>query len=133
MRVDDAFQPRPYLAERWEISEDGLSYTFHLNRNARFPPITSQDVAFSLALVKQHHPFGIAMFDAVDRVDTPDAHTAVIRLARPHPALMQSLVPLLMPLPARLWRRPGSKTTMKRAPVGSGPFRVRRVGCGAGT
>ena len=129
VRVDDAFQPRPYLAERWEISEDGLSYTFHLARNARFhdgTPIASEDVAFSLALVKQHHPFGIAMFDAVDRVDTPDAHTAVIRLARPHPALMQSLVPLLMPiLPRHVFGDGQDPKThpMNAAPVGSGPFR----------
>ena len=129
VRVDDAFRPRPYLAERWEVSEDGLSYTFHLAPNARFhdgTPITSQDVAFSLALVKRHHPFGIAMFDAVDRVDTPDAHTAVIRLARPHPALMQSLVPLLMPiLPRHVFGDGQDPKThpMNAAPVGSGPFR----------
>ena len=36
VRLDDRFEPEPYLAERWEISEDGLSYTFHLARGARF-------------------------------------------------------------------------------------------------
>ena len=78
VRVDDKFEPHPYLAERWEISEDKRSYTFHLTRNARFhdgKPITSDDVAFSLAVVKENHPFGTAMFDAVDRVDTPDPYT----------------------------------------------------------
>ena len=129
VRVDDAFRPQPYLAERWAVSGDGLSYTFHLAANARFHdgiPITSEDVAFSLAVVKEHHPFGIAMFDAVDRVDTPDAHTAVIRLARPHPALMQSLVPLLMPiLPKHVFGDGRDPRThpMNAAPVGSGPFR----------
>ena len=28
VRVDDEFEPQPYLAERWEISEDERSYTF---------------------------------------------------------------------------------------------------------
>ena len=89
-------------------------------------PITSEDVAFSLAVVKRHHPFGIAMFDAVERVDTPDAHTAVIRLARPHPALMQALVPLLMPiLPKHVFGdgRDPKTHPMNASPVGSGPFR----------
>ena len=132
VRVDDEFRPRPYLAERWEVSDDGLSYAFHLAPDARFhdgTPITSDDVAFSLALVKQHHPFGIAMFDAVDRVDTPDPRTAVIRLARPHPALMQSLVPLLMPVVPRHVFGDGRdpKThPMNAAPVGSGPFRFKK-------
>ena len=131
VRVDDEFRPRPYLAERWEISGDGLSYAFHLVPDARFhdgTPITSEDVAFSLAVVKEHHPFGMAMFDAVDRVDTPDPHTAVIRLARPHPALMQSLVPLLMPvIPKHVFGdgRDPKTHPMNAAPVGSGPFRFK--------
>lgn len=129
VRVDDKFEPEPYLAERWKVSEDGRNYTFHLARNARFhdgAPITSEHVAFSLALVKEHHPFGSAMFDAVDEVRTPDPHTAVIRLARPHPALMQALVPLLMPvLPKHVFGdgRDPKTHPMNAAPVGSGPFR----------
>ena len=128
VRADDTFRPQPYLAERWEVSEDGLSYTFHLVADARFhdgTPITSQDVAFSLAVVKKNHPFGIAMFDAVDRVDTPDPRTAVIRLSKPHPALMQSLVPLLMPiLPKHVFGDGHDPKThpMNAEPVGSGPF-----------
>ena len=131
VRVDDKFEPHPYLAERWEISEDELSYTFHLTRNARFhdgKPITSDDVAFSLAVVKENHPFGTAMFDAVDRVDMPDPYTAVIRLSRPHPALMQSLVPLLMPvIPKHVFGDGRDPRThpMNAMPVGSGPFRFK--------
>ncbi|HUN11466.1 MAG TPA: ABC transporter substrate-binding protein, partial [Rhabdaerophilum sp.] len=40
----------PALAERWDVSADGLKYTFHLRRNARFhddTPMTSADVKFS--------------------------------------------------------------------------------------
>ena len=131
VRVDDKFRPQPYLAERWEVSGDGLSYTFHLARNARFHdgvPVTSEDVAFSLGAVREHHPFGIAMFDAVDRVETPDAHTVTIRLARPHPALMQALVPLLMPvIPKHVYGDGRDLRThpMNARPVGSGPFRFR--------
>ena len=131
VRVDDKFRPQPYLARRWEVSGDGLSYTFHLARNARFHdgvPVTSEDVAFSLGVVREHHPFGIAMFDAVDRVETLDAHTVTIRLARPHPALMQALVPLLMPvIPKHVYGDGRDLRThpMNARPVGSGPFRFR--------
>ena len=129
VRIDDGFEPRPYLAERWSISRDGLSYTFHLVPGARFHdgrPITSDDVAFSLGVVREHHPFGIAMFDAVASVDTPDPLTAVIRLSRPHPALMQALAAPLMPvIPKHVYgdgRAPGTHP-MNATPVGSGPFR----------
>ena len=39
------------LAERWDISDDGTSYTFHLRRDARFQdgkPVTANDVKWSL-------------------------------------------------------------------------------------
>jgi ABC-type transport system substrate-binding protein len=49
--LDDALQPQPELAERIEISADGLRYTFALRANAVFhdgSPITAQAVADSL-------------------------------------------------------------------------------------
>ncbi len=43
-------QPVPDLADRWTISPDGLTYTFHIQPNARFHngrPVTAQDVLYS--------------------------------------------------------------------------------------
>jgi len=40
----------PDLAEKWEVSPDGMTYTFHLRQNARFhngKPVTAQDVIYS--------------------------------------------------------------------------------------
>ena len=42
---------RPGLAERWEVSPDGLVYTFHLRRDVTFcdgKPMTAEDVVFSI-------------------------------------------------------------------------------------
>jgi oligopeptide transport system substrate-binding protein len=42
--------PKPALAERWDISPDGITYTFHLRSNAVWStgePITAEDVIFS--------------------------------------------------------------------------------------
>jgi peptide/nickel transport system substrate-binding protein len=42
---------RPGLAERWEVSPDGKTYTFHLRRDVTFcdgRPMTAQDVAYSI-------------------------------------------------------------------------------------
>jgi len=78
VRLDDKFQAVPYLAKSWETSSDGLTWTFHLVNNATFhdgKPITSEDVAFSLETVKKNHPFGVAMFGNVDRVETPDPYS----------------------------------------------------------
>src|SRR5690606_30004003 len=50
IRVDPGLAPIPGLAESWEISEDGLTYTFHLRSGVSFhdgSPFTSDDVLFS--------------------------------------------------------------------------------------
>lgn len=42
--------PQPGVAERWEISPDGLVYTFHLRRNSAWSngdPVTAEDFAYS--------------------------------------------------------------------------------------
>jgi oligopeptide transport system substrate-binding protein len=49
--VDDATaQPVPGVAERWDISADGLTYTFHLRADARWSngdPVTAADFVWS--------------------------------------------------------------------------------------
>jgi peptide/nickel transport system substrate-binding protein len=132
LEFDDKWQPVPYLAKSWEISDDGLTYTFHLVEDATFhdgKPITSEDVAFSFEIVKKNHPFGVAMFGPVDRVETPVPHTAVFKLSRPHPALLLSLSPVLLPiLPKHVYGdgQPIRKHPANTNPVGSGPFRFMK-------
>jgi peptide/nickel transport system substrate-binding protein len=50
----DATKIQGDLAEKWEVSKDGLSFTFHLRRDAKFDsgnPVTANDAAFSLQRV----------------------------------------------------------------------------------
>lgn len=129
--IGDDFVAEPYLAQSWQMSEDGLSYTFNLVEGATFHDgvaITSADVAFSLQAVRSNHPFGMSMFGSVEAVDTPDPQTVVFRLSAPIPGLLLSLQPLLMPiLPQHVYddgqdirTHPRNMTDV----VGSGPFRV---------
>ena len=49
--VDGEAQIVPGLADRWEISEDGLSYTFHLHEGVTFQngdPLTADDVVYTV-------------------------------------------------------------------------------------
>ena len=129
LRYDDNWKPQPYLAESWETAADGLSVTLKLVKNAVFhdgKPVTSEDVAFSIMTIKANHPFQ-TMLAAVDKVDTPDPYTAVIRLTHPHPALLLAMSPALMPiLPKHIY---GDGQDIKThpanlKPVGSGPYRL---------
>ena len=135
LRYDDNWNPKPYLARSWEFSKDGLSLTLNLVKGATFHdghPITSADVAFSILTVQRYHPFK-SMFAPVERVDTPDPHTAVIRLSRPHPAILLSMSPALLPiLPKHIY---GDGRDIKThpanlQPVGSGPFKLAKYVAG---
>lgn len=129
LRYDTDWNPQPYLAESWEMAEDGLSLTLNLVQNATFhdgEPVTSADVAFSIMTIKENHPFQ-SMFAPVEAVDTPDAHTAVIRLSQPHPALLLALSPALAPiLPKHIFDdgQDVKAHTANAMPVGSGPFMI---------
>ena len=130
LRYDEGWNPQPYLAESWEVSEDGLSVTLNLAKDATFhdgKPITSEDVAFSVDTVKANHPFK-TMFAPVKTVETPDEHTAILRLSQPHPALMLAMSSQLLPIiPKHVYgdgQEPKAHPQNSENVVGSGPFKL---------
>jgi peptide/nickel transport system substrate-binding protein len=129
VRLGKDYEFKPYLAKSWEFSEDKLSLTLHLV-DAKFhdgKPITSKDVAFSIMTIKDKHPFK-TMFALVEKVDTPDEKTAIIRLSDRHPALLMALTPPLCPiLPEHVYGQGDIRNNPANTnPVGSGPFKVAK-------
>lgn len=130
LRFDDKWEPQPYLAEKWTLAPDAKSLTLNLRKDAVFhdgKPITSADVAFSIMAIKANHPFS-TMLEPVEKVETPDAHTAIIRMSRAHPAIILAMSPGLCPImPKHIY---GDGQDLKTHPrnttnvVGSGPFRL---------
>lgn len=127
---DDQYNPMPYLAQSWDVSDDGLTVTLNLVEDAVFhdgEPITSEDVQFSILTAQAHHPFK-PMFAPVTSVDTPDDHTAVINLSQPHPAILMAMSPGLLPIiPEHIFNDGQELPTHPRNTedfVGSGPFRL---------
>lgn len=126
-------------AEKMSVSADGLVYTFHLARGLRFvdgAPCASRDFAAALerGIARRDHgtiAWALGALQGMDRVrvgkplprlgiETPDAATLVLRLARP-----DSLLPHKLALPGVgvPWHRaPG--TTGWRGVAGVGPLRV---------
>lgn len=128
LRFDSNWNPEPYLAKSWSVSEDGLAVTLNLVTDAVFhdgQPVTSADVAFSVDIIQKNHPFK-TMLEPVERVDTPDPHTAILRLKHPHPALILAMSPALMPILPKHVYGDGQDIQTHPAnlrPIGSGPYR----------
>ncbi|MGV6849341.1 MAG: ABC transporter substrate-binding protein [Marinibacterium sp.] len=86
----------PALAESWEISDDGLTYTFHLHEGVTFHDGTtmdSADVKFSLDRARAEDSTNAqkALFSSIAEVDTPDPDTVVLTLAEPNGSLLFNL------------------------------------------
>ena len=121
--------PRPSLATEWNVSDDGLTYTFKLREGVKWhdgEPFTAEDVKFSLLNVwKELHPRGRTTYANVTGVETPNDHTVVIKLSQPSPTLMSSLSSYESQIiPKHVYD--GSEITENAAlsaPIGTGPFK----------
>lgn len=142
--------PVPALAERWEVSADGLTYVFHLRPEAKWSnhdPITAQDCvdswrriltpslgaefAYFLYVLRGAEAFnkGVTTDFSTVGVTARDAHTLVVTLAYPAPYFLQILLnspwrPVHLRSIAALgspYHR-GTNWTRPGALVSSGPF-----------
>lgn len=128
-RMDENNEVAPYIAESWDISEDGKTYTFKIAADAEFhdgEPVTSEDLAFSFDIVKEHHRFGPQMFGPIESYEYPDQKTLVVKLSEPHgPLLLAATTPRQLPiLPKHVYGEAEDfmKQPAHQEPVGSGPF-----------
>lgn len=75
-------QLEPRLAESWEGSEDGLTWTFHLRDDAKFhngDPVLASDVVFSIMRAKES-PVVASKFDSIKDAVALDDHTVQINM-----------------------------------------------------
>ena len=128
IRLDRSFKPVPDLAKSWTISEDGLTYTFALRDQVKWhdgAPFSSADVKFTIEdVILPLHTRGGTYKSVIDKVETPDANTAVIRLKAPFGPLMNALGYDFYVLPKHLYQGTDIKTNPYNAkPIGTGPFK----------
>jgi peptide/nickel transport system substrate-binding protein len=122
----------PAFAESWDISNDGLTYTFKVAKGQMWSdgkPGTSKDIAWSLMEAsRNYHPRLAAIFKAnLEKVDTPDDRTAIVHLKTPFAPLLNIMASGGAPviLPEHLYAGRDFKSNPANLnPVGSGPYKV---------
>jgi len=118
------------LAESWEVSDDFLTYTFHLRKGVKFhnlPPVNgrefdAEDVKATLALYMDTGSIIKSSFVNVDRVEVIDRYTVALHMKQVEIQMLLtlaesvrgSIMPREMTDPASLARRGGG--------IGTGPF-----------
>ena len=133
MKPDGHGSLAPQLAERYEVSEDGLTYTFYLRKNLQWhdgAPLTADDVVFTINLAKNPaiRSSKFANWEGVTATATSD-RVIEFRLKRPFaPFIEQTTLGIL---PKHLWEKVTaeefSSSNFNTKPIGSGPFQITSV------
>lgn len=122
----------PELAESWEVSEDGTTYTFTLRQGVKFhngEDLTADDVVFTFQKILGLGDFteptsraGLIQPAGVDvNVEKVDDYTVRFTFSKPFPVFLQGLVHQQV-VPMDYYLQVGEEG-FKEAPVGAGPFR----------
>ncbi|MGM1017764.1 MAG: ABC transporter substrate-binding protein [Actinomycetota bacterium] len=113
------------LASAYEISADGLTYTFTLTDGITFhngDELTAADVVDSYEAVRTDDSLqGHGDFAGVEEITSPDDSTVVITLTEPNQNFLFALTG-----PAGLVFQSGDETDLQTAENGTGPFTLTR-------
>ncbi|HEY4492653.1 MAG TPA: ABC transporter substrate-binding protein, partial [Acidobacteriota bacterium] len=133
---------RPCLAERWEISEDGLTYTFKLKRGVRFHngkeltaldvrdsfqralhPLTKSPGTWAFEMIEGAEEFRKGNASEISGVNVIDPVTLKVRLRESVPFFLGMIAqPFAYVMPSELAKRYGPLVDV----IGTGPFKLDR-------
>src|SRR5690606_12206336 len=113
----------PGLAESWDVSEDGLTYTFHLREGVTFhdgSEMNAEDVAASIRRVQAEKPGSplASRVSPITEMEIIDPLTVACKLAAPFAPILSSLSGIAI-VPAEY---EGDIEKLQQRPVGTGPF-----------
>lgn len=143
--TDDAGEPIPDLAEKWEVSDDNLTYTYHLRDGLTFSdgsPLTAEDVEFTLTLLNDPEYAGGVDFtniviagtdefrngdaDRLSGIEVIDDTTIRITTEKPNPLSLTTLGGQVL---SKAYYGAGYKKgeldylrDLYRKPLGAGPY-----------
>jgi peptide/nickel transport system substrate-binding protein len=118
----------PDLAQRWEVSNDGLVYTFHLRRGVKWQnnlgEVTAEDIIAHFRRVASKDSGSVYFVDLepISQMEAPDRYTVRFTMRQPYPAFLTAVIayrPGLI-VPKRVID--SNPASLKTSPVGSGPY-----------
>ncbi|OPY52951.1 MAG: putative ABC transporter periplasmic-binding protein [Methanosaeta sp. PtaU1.Bin060] len=123
-------KPLPGLAESWEISPDGKSYTFHLKKGVEFSdgtPFNATAVKFSMERMKAKSSANWMSMDDFTDIVIADPYTITFQYAKPSYPILQELMlcrPQRLMSPSSVEPYGDPNGTLIR-PVGTGSFQFQ--------
>jgi peptide/nickel transport system substrate-binding protein len=125
----------PGLAEKWDVSKDGLTYTFHLRPGLKYSdgsPLSAADVAWNLEQFADPE-VNISLIGVAAGMESAEATnntTVVVKLEHPVAAFLYNLAvfPAFIVDKAKL---EAEGPAFWKHPVGTGPFKLKEFASGS--
>jgi len=122
---DETLEIVPSLAEKWESSEDGLHWTFHVRPDVEFhdgTPCDAKAIAASLNRMMEESVAYRAHYQMIDSISQEENKRVIIKLSQPSPLFLTNLAmfPASIVSPTALEKDPEG---FGRNPIGTGPFK----------
>ncbi|MFC3748310.1 ABC transporter substrate-binding protein [Paenibacillus sp. GCM10012306] len=124
LKPNDKGELYPAVAESYEVSPDGLTYTFKIRSGVKFhngKTVTSADVKYSydrLAGTATGKPLSTA-YESVASIEAPDASTVVFKLKENNSSFLTSLTAASGAI------IPEGYEDSNKTPIGTGPFKFK--------
>jgi peptide/nickel transport system substrate-binding protein len=129
-RYDEATRkPTPWLATSWDVSPDGLTWTFHLRQGVKFQDGTAFDAAAAkFSLESSINGMGGWLFPTTESIEAVDASTLVFHLNGPMPIaeVLSSPFCAFMVSPTAV-QKFGEKAFEPGNGAGTGPYTLKAV------
>ncbi len=127
----DSDHYRPGLAESFETSEDGLTWTFHLREGVTFhdgSPFNAEAAAWTLNWIVEHEvPTMVGYLTHLSEAVAVDATTLELHLDAPVGNLTTELLIFVWMMPPSVWQDMSDDEIMEEGDsmsIGTGPFQV---------
>jgi len=126
--LDANLQPQPQMVERWQVSPDGLTYTFTLRSGLQWhdgAPVRAADCVASLKRWGKRDGMGQALMEVTKTLEVVDDRTFTLTLQEPYGLVLASLAKLSSYVPFILPERVANTDafTPIKETIGSGPFK----------
>jgi peptide/nickel transport system substrate-binding protein len=116
------------LAESYEVSEDGMQYTFNLHQGVLFhdgTELTAEDVKYTYDFYRDPENATTIQgtFFGIDNVEAVDTYTVVVNMAEVNAASLSNWASV--PIVNAAYHAEVGEDTFRTSPIGTGAFKLR--------